>query len=73
MEVGSVLQVGGQSASIVGELIDSGGTDNQITLYYGDADANSTISDWNHSGVIGTFGQGPIPYEFIGLDSYPTQ
>ena len=38
--VGSLLEVGGRTARLQGELIDSGGTANQITLYYGDADAN---------------------------------
>ena len=59
-------------ARLQGELIDSGGTANQITLYYGDADANATISDWNYSEVIGSFGKGPVPHELSGLDSGKT-
>ena len=67
-----MLEVGGRTARLQGELIDSGGTANQITLYYGDADANATISDWNYSEVIGSFGKGPVPHELSGLDSGKT-
>ena len=70
--IGSILELGGRSATLQGQLVDSGGVANSVTLYYGDTDAIESPGDWNHSLSLGTFDQGPINAGLSGLNSGQT-
>ena len=62
----------GRTASLQGELTDSGGVANSVTLFYGDTDGVETPADWNHSLALGSHDQGPVLADLSGLNSGQT-
>ena len=53
-----VVETFGRGAHIRGNLTNSGGSSNQVTIYYGLADAGQIAGDWNHSLSLGSKDQG---------------
>ena len=72
ISVGSIVATGGRTASLQGELTDSGGVANSVTLFYGDTDGVETPADWNHSLALGSHDQGPVLADLSGLNSGQT-
>ena len=69
---GMVVETFGRGAHIRGNLTNSGGSSNQVTIYYGLADAGQIAGDWNHSLSLGSKDQGGFDVLLQGLDSGKT-
>ena len=69
---GEVSVIEGRSASITGQLIDTGGKINQVTLYFGKSEEGESPTNWDQTLSLGSFLQGEIPYKFENLDSGET-
>ena len=70
--VGVVQDVGGRNASLIGELLNTGGGPNIVTLYYGLNDGNQNPGNWDLNISVGSFNQGPIPVGLSNLNSGET-
>ena len=70
--IGSVTGVAGRTVDLQGDLSDSGGVSNAVTVYFGDTDGIENPVDWNHSLALGNFDQGPVVASLSGLDSGET-
>ena len=69
---GEVSVIEGRSASITGQLLDTGGKINQVTLYFGKSEEGESPTNWDQTLSLGSFLQGEIPYKFENLDSGET-
>ena len=58
ISAGSVIERLGRGVHLRGILSDSGGSANQVTIYYGQTDAGQIVGDWNQSMSLGSKDQG---------------
>ena len=72
ISVGSIAATGGRTASLQGELIDSGMWPIPSPFTTEIRTESETPADWNHSLALGSHDQGPVSANLSGLNSGQT-